>query len=450
MNNKTIKILIVDDTPANISLLTEMLELKNYQVLAAGDGERAIKIAGHIKPDLILLDIMMPGMNGFETCQVLKSEEGTRHIPVVFISAKSEMEDMLMGFSVGGADYINKPFHEEEVYARIKSLIDVQQLNKQLMASEARLTKLVQENKEQAERLDKIVSHIGDGILQVDAQGNIEFVNPAVSELFDYTLEELEGMNFLQLLAEPFAGEYKKYLSGHTATGLIDEHDSSEERPLVSIIGRRKGGFQFPIDFSFVILPAQKQHYLIVIHDISVHKDKEEKLRTLSYVDPLTNLANRRRFDEFFLKEWLRSQRNQKSLAFIMIDIDNFKLFNDTYGHKQGDDCLKVIADSISSVIKRPGDMVARLGGEEFSVVLPDTTLDGVIKIAEQIRQSVAALNIPHYSSELGIVTISLGIAIHICTQCDNANQLYQQADQALYQAKQAGKNQYMVFEELN
>ena len=143
-DNRNTKILIVDDTPENISLLTEMLQMQGYQILAANDGQRSIKIATHMLPDLILLDIMMPDMNGYETCQILKSQEQTRNIPVVFISAKSEIEDVLMGFSVGGADYINKPFHEEEVYARIKSLISVQQLNKQLSHSEAELKTVLQ------------------------------------------------------------------------------------------------------------------------------------------------------------------------------------------------------------------------------------------------------------------------------------------------------------------
>ena len=446
---KPTKILIVDDFPANISLLTEMLELKGYQILAAGDGDRAIKIATHIIPDLILLDIMMPGMNGYETCQRLKSQQQTRNIPVVFISAKTEMEDMLMGFSVGGADYINKPFYEEEVYARIKSLIHVQQLNKQLSESELELKKLLREHQQQTERLEKIVTHIEDGILEVDANGNIKFVNPAVSKLFDYTLDELVEMNFLKLLAEPFAGEYKKLLANNTFSS--DNKSLNKltglDKQQVSIMARRKGGFEFPVDFSFMPLPAQNQRYLVFMHDISIHKDKENQLRSLSYVDPLTKLSNRRRFDEFFDKEWRRSIRTQKPLAFIMIDIDNFKLFNDTYGHKAGDDCLVTIAATIKNTIKRPADMVVRLGGEEFAVILPDTTLEGVTQIAEQIRQAVENRKIPHDSTELGFVSLSLGIAVSTDDLCNNAQQLYKNADHALYQAKLAGKNQYMVYE---
>ncbi len=437
-DNQDTKILIVDDTSANISLLTEMLQLKGYQILAANDGRRAIKIATHLLPDLILLDIMMPDMNGYETCQILKSQEQTRNIPVVFISAKSEIEDVLMGFSVGGADYINKPFYEEEVYARIKSLISVQQLNKQLSHSESELKTVLQKYQQQADRLEKIVSHIDNGILEVDAQGNIEFVNPAVSQLFNYNITELEGMNLLQLLAEPFAGEYKQYLL---------EPGSKEEKQFSSILVKRKDGCEFPVDFSLITLPADEPRYLAIIHDISIHKNREEKLKDLSYNDSLTKLSNRRRFDEFFHKEWRRSLRNRKPLAFIMIDIDNFKLFNDTYGHKQGDDCLITIASTIKNTIKRPGDMVARLGGEEFVVLLPDTDREGVMQIAEQIRKAVEQQEIPHYSSARGIVTISLGIAISMDKNCDSTEQLYKNADQALYQAKKAGKNQYRIFE---
>ncbi len=448
-DNQAIKILIVDDTPANISLLAEMLEQKGYQILAASDGERAIKIASYIIPDLILLDIMMPVMNGYETCRILKSQEQTRNIPVVFISAKADIEDILMGFSVGGADYINKPFHEEEVYARINSLINVQQLNKRLSSSESELKSLLQKYQQQADRMEKIVTHIDDAILEVGAKGQIEFVNPAVSQLFDFSIEELRNMNFLQLLAEPFASEYEKYLQHHNIlenNGHSGLQNKDQEKLQVSIIGKRKGGLEFPIDFSFIRLPAEQLRYLVFIHDISIHKDKQEQLRTLSYIDPLTKLSNRRRFDDFFIKEWRRGLRNQKPLAFIMIDIDNFKLFNDSNGHKQGDDCLVTIAQAIKDVIKRPGDMVARLGGEEFAVILPDTSLDGVKQIAEQIRKEVEQLAIPHCYSERGVVTISLGIAISTDQECSSAEQLYQNADQALYQAKLSGKNQYRVF----
>ncbi len=436
-DNYNSRILIVDDTPENISLLTEMLQSQGYQILAANDGERALKIATHLVPDLILLDIMMPGMSGYETCQALKSQEQTRNIPVVFISARSEIEDMLMGFSVGGADYINKPFHEEEVYARIRSLLSVQRLNKQLLRSEAELKSVLQDYQQQADRMEKIVSHIDDGILEVDAQGQIEFVNPAVCKLFDYSIQELKGMNILQLLSEPFAGEYKNYLL---------EPDNKQAQQSHSILAKRKDGCEFPVDFSFIALPANEPRYLAFIHDISIHKNREKKLKDLSYHDSLTGLSNRRRFDEFFQKEWRRSQRSQKPLAFIMIDVDNFKLFNDTYGHKQGDDCLINIASTIKDTIKRPGDMVARLGGEEFVVLLPDTDREGVVQIAEQIRLAVEEQQIPHYSSEQGIVTISLGIAVSIDNNCSSTEQLYKNADQALYQSKKTGKNKYSVF----
>ena len=130
------KILLVDDKAANISLLTAILEEKGYQISAASDGEQAIKIANYMLPDLILLDIMMPGIDGFETCRRLKRRIETKTIPVIFISAKSEIEDILMGFSVGGVDYINKPFYKEEVCARIKSQLKIQSLNKKLVSSE--------------------------------------------------------------------------------------------------------------------------------------------------------------------------------------------------------------------------------------------------------------------------------------------------------------------------
>jgi diguanylate cyclase (GGDEF)-like protein/PAS domain S-box-containing protein len=437
------KILIVDDTAANIALLTEMLENKGYQISAAGDGEKAIKIAKHITPDLILLDIMMPGMDGFETCRHLKKQETTKGIPVIFISAKTEVDDLVTGFSVGGVDYINKPFHEDEVNARITNQLQIQQLNQQLATSELHMRQLLINYQYQSERLQQIVDHVVDGIIEITTLGNIQFANPAVEKLFGYTTKELENINFSELLAEPFASLYGKFFE----TSLLEgEQGYFSGNKIFEITAKRKNGSEFPIDFSFMKISVGKEMYLAVIHDITTHKDKEEKFRSLSNIDPLTNLANRRYFEEVFAKEWLSSRRNNKPIAFIMIDIDCFKQFNDTYGHQAGDDCLTQVSAALKNNIKRPSDIVARIGGEEFAILLPDTSEEGVFKIAEQLRTDIQALQIPHSGSEHQVVTISLGIAItKVGEQYSSSDMLYQMADEALYEAKHSGRNCYTI-----
>lgn len=443
--NKSIpgSILIVDDTAENIGLLTEILQYKGYQISAARDGERAIKIARHIIPDLILLDIMMPGIDGFETCRRLKNHEKTRSIPIIFISAKKDMDDLVMGFSVGAIDYINKPFRKEEVYARVVNQLKVQRLNQQLASSELNLRELIVDFQEQSEQLQQIVTLVMDGLIELNASGEIQQANPAVEKLFGYSTKALLYIHFTCLLAEPIVSQYKK----QSIQDIIQSNKTLSAKKGVEILGKRQDGSKFPIEFSLIKLPAKETMYLAVVHDITSQKVKEEKLRNLSYIDSLTGLANRRDFDETYEKMWSQGKRNKSQIAFIIIDIDFFKQFNDTYGHQAGDNCLKKVALSFKQNIKRPSDIIARIGGEEFAVILPETSKEGVIQVAEQLKNEIQALNIPHSGSNHNVVTISLGIAITIIGEkCQSANMLYQMADEALYHAKQSGRNTYSVF----
>ncbi len=456
------KILLVDDKPANISLLTAILEEKGYQICAASDGEQAIKIANYMLPDLILLDIMMPGIDGFETCRRLKRRIETKAIPVIFISAKSEIEDILRGFSVGGVDYINKPFYKEEVCARIKSQLKIQSLNKKLVSSELKMSQLLANYQYQSERLLQIVDHIAAGIVEIDTSGQIIFANPAIEYLFGYTAEELQSIQLFELLAEPFAGDYKQKFNNYSQLNS-DRNDSSYEsgsldktlqedlsgKNINEIMAKQKNGNEFPVDFSLIKISVEKEVYMAVIQDITLHKEKEAELRHLSNIDPLTKLVNRRYFEQQFKKEWQRNRRgihNKNQLAFFMIDIDFFKQFNDTYGHQAGDDCLINIADSIVNNIRRSSDIVARLGGEEFGVIITETSRAGVKKIAEHIRKDIQALQIPHSNSKYEVVTISLGGVISsFYDDSDSSEALYNKADQLMYQAKRSGRNQCVV-----
>lgn len=177
-------------------------------------------------------------------------------------------------------------------------------------------------------------------------------------------------------------------------------------------------------------------------------KEANIELARISLTDKLTSIYNRRYFDRTFNREWKIARRNRQSLALIMLDIDKFKNFNDTYGHLAGDQCLERIADQIKKTIKRPGDFVARYGGEEFAVVLPNTPIDGALKLAEEIREDIENLN-NHYEELETKVTVSLGVAAIIPDSTDNPDELIAAADKALYQAKEAGRNQ-VVSNDLN
>jgi diguanylate cyclase (GGDEF)-like protein len=289
-------ILIVDDTPLNIQVLAQVL-FKEYKVQIATDGPSALKIlAQDKKPDLVLLDIMMPVMNGYEVCRQIKNNVSTRDIPVIFISAKGDVKDQQHGFNLGAVDYITKPF----------------------------------------------------------------------------------------------------------------------EIPLV-------------------------------LSRINVHlrlKNKSEKLEKLAMVDALTDIPNRRALDASVEREFRRAKRYKKTISLLMIDVDNFKAFNDHYGHGTGDICLRKIAQTLESCIKRPGDMIGRYGGEEFMVILPDCVNSGAVAIAEEMRQKVEMLNIPHeHSSVAEHVTVSIGVKSKLCESEITSQEMMNKADQMLYLAKQQGRN---------
>ncbi len=290
-------VLVIDDDRTNIQVIIEILKPVGLTVISARNGEMGIKRALFVLPDLILLDVMMPGLDGFETCRLLKSEPATQGIPVIFITALNDEENKVKGFDVGGVDYITKPFGQREVLARVKTHLSL--------------------------------------------------------------------------------------------------------------------------------------------------KRKQDLLERLAEIDGLTEIPNRRQFDRILEKEWRRSQRSQTPLTLIMIDIDYFKNFNDSYGHTSGDDCLRVVAQTLASSVQRAADFVARYGGEEFAVILPETTLDSATAIAEQLRENVASLQLAHVSSQVAdYVTLSLGVATFIPNDETSANNLVEMADRALYRAKRKGRNQ--------
>jgi diguanylate cyclase (GGDEF)-like protein len=289
------KILIADDSQTVIDMLCAVLG-EDYEVMVAPGGVAAIEMAVDRQPDLILLDVVMPGIDGFEVCRRLRAEERTQRIPIVFITGLNALEDERRGLELGAIDFIAKPIQAAIVRLRVR--------------------------------------------------------------------------NHLEL---------KRYR-----------------------------------DF----------------------------LEDLSLVDGLTGIGNRRRFDEFLVREWRRSRRARTPLALVLLDVDYFKAFNDHYGHAAGDDCLREVAATLAMLVRRPGDLCARYGGEEFAAILPHTDLAGARTLADRIREAVLALEIPHEGSAVSPhVTVSIGIAASDPAATEEPEDLLREADRRLYEAKAAGRN---------
>ncbi|MDX2256146.1 MAG: PleD family two-component system response regulator [Pseudanabaenaceae cyanobacterium bins.39] len=319
------RILVVDDTAPNLHLLLTMLSRKGYNAKGISNGAQALVSAQTENPDLILLDINMPDINGFQVCEQLKALEVTADIPVIFISARDEVLDKVKAFEVGGVDYITKPFQIAEVLVRVENQLTLRRLQKQLQA--------------QNELLKQEIHH--------------------------------------RKLAEELL------------------------------------------------------------------KEANTRLGQLVNLDGLTQLANRRCFDEYLEQEWQRSAREQLPLSLIMCDIDFFKNYNDTYGHVAGDECLRKVASAVKGAVRRPADLAARYGGEEFIVVLPNTDTEGALAVTQTIKKDLEDLKIPHDASLVSeFVTLSMGTMTLIPHVGSEPSLLLTAADYALYRAKELGRNQ--------
>ena len=417
-------ILIVDDAPANLELLRKLMSEQGYQVYVALSGERALAIAQRAQPDLILLDVMMPDMDGFETCHQLKQNPLTQRIPVIFMSARTDTDDVVAGFDIGAVDYIAKPLRMAEVCARVRAQLQIRSNS--------------ETQEEQAERLRTIVNHMAEGLLIIEADGRIQYTNPACDHYLGYRENELAGHSIAELLSPMVTQEYLDYFAMHAANP-----DTAHNHGTREVAIRHRAGHALSMDLTLTPMYLRQPLYIGLLHDITHHKQSEDALQRAAYLDPLTKIANRRHFDSFLEKEWQRSVRNGGVLSLVVLDVDHFKLYNDSLGHPAGDTCLQQVAQAIDAHACRPGDLAARYGGEEFVMLFSETEADSAMLLAETIRATIEALHLPHPRSTTSAwITVSIGVATIRPHQLDNREALFVAADRALYVAKEAGRNQ--------
>ena len=303
MKNDRPRVLIVDDVPSNVQVLHQILKEK-YAVSFATSGQKAIQLAGSLLPDIVLLDIKMPDLNGYEVCRRLKAEPLTKDIPIIFITALQETHDETAGFEAGGVDFITKPVSAPIVQARVATHVEL--------------------------------------------------------------------------------------------------------------------------------------------------KQQRDFLRSLSYRDGLTNIANRRHFDEQLRHNWSRAGRTQAPLSLLLFDVDFFKQYNDLYGHQAGDLCLQSIAAILEDEMKRTDDLTARTGGEEFCCLLPHTDQEGAAAVAQRIALRVREKGIEHQGSEVAdVVTVSGGVVTSVVATESSPEEFYEAADKALYAAKRAGRDQVCSYRQV-
>lgn len=421
-------ILIVDDAPTNIDVLRTMMAQQGYQTFVATAGERALSLARRVHPDLILLDVMMPGMDGLETCRQLKLHPATADIPVIFMSACNDTDDVVRGFELGAVDYIGKPLRMAEVCARVRAQLQAHNLSEKSVA--------------QAQRLRMIVENMAEGLMIIETCGRIQYSNPACDSHLGHAAGQLAGRTIVELLGAPLAADYLAWFGACAA-------DPGEAQPRgaheVEVV--RRDGSRRAMDLTLTPMQSSgEQVFIGLLHDISHRKQYESSLERAALVDPLTRIANRRHFDNFFEQEWQRAVRSAQPLSLLVLDVDHFKLYNDALGHAAGDLALRAVAQALQAHAMRPTDLTARYGGEEFVVLFGETGADAARVLAETIRADIEALNLPNPRSPTSAwVTASIGVATIVPNQLDDVANFFVAADRAMYEAKEAGRNRVMA-----
>ncbi|MGG3940910.1 diguanylate cyclase [Peribacillus psychrosaccharolyticus] len=312
------------------------------------------------------------------------------------------------------------------------------------------------ESEKQTARMSALVSSLNSGILALDENRTIIHVNKEFCRMFHLNEngEQLQGTNGHELFQKnaPLFTDPDLFLQ--TIRTLYTAHNTSLNQEVLLINGEI-----YEFDYLPIYVGQHDSGHLWHYRNVTEAKEKERLLiesnmilQNLSSMDGLTGIANRRSFDSRIADEWKRSLRqNGEPLSLIMLDIDHFKLYNDTYGHQEGDNCLKKIAAAIQACCIRPGDLAARYGGEEFSVILPATSAAGAISVAERIKTAIDRMQIPHANSlNSPHVTVSMGIGTVIPSEAGTVTTLIEHADQALYQAKSQGRNRMIFYQEIS
>jgi two-component system, cell cycle response regulator len=447
------RILVVDDNPANVKLLEARLLADYFDVLCAHSGAEALTILDHHMVDIVLLDVMMPEMNGFEVCRRIKANAKTMHIPVVMVTALDQTSDRVEGLRAGADDFLTKPVNDVALISRVKSLVRIK-----MMIDELRSRAQTSEQMGLDDRafLDQVRAGDGGRILLVDdSRANAERVRKQVRGRFELFLENDQQAVLRRCTDEDFDCVLVNLnLHSFDALRVCAQMRSLETTRLVPILGLADEGDQKRImralDLGvndYVRQPVDRNELLARIQTQVLRKRYTDALRDtiqhtmeMAITDGLTKLYNRRYMSSHLNSLLASAREKEKPLSLLLMDIDFFKSVNDTHGHDAGDEVLQEFSNRLRKNT-RGIDLVCRYGGEEFVVIMPDTDFSLANVVAERIRKKVAEKPfIIHKGRQMIEVTVSIGLAT---TQngLEEQDDLLKRADQALYEAKKTGRN---------
>ena len=446
------RILVVDDLAPNIHLLKVKLQAEYYDVLTAQSAHQALDIAQKERLDLILMDAMMPGMDGFEACSRLKNNPDTWHVPIVMVTALEETKDRIRGLEAGADDFITKPIDDFNMMARVKSLLRLKMVTDQLLShtgqSVASSRILLQNIEQQKGRI----------LLVDDHPRNAEKIADTLREKHHVVLESDPvaalrlarsniDMAIVSLLSENF--------DGLRICASLKFDKESRDIPIL-VVGDPEDESRFVRAYDIgindtIMRPIEKQELKARAHTLLRRKFYADSLREnfnenleMVVADPLTGLGNRRFFDRAVEPFFEALTTNDTPFSIMVFDIDHFKRVNDILGHDMGDQILKETAARLVTNM-RAIDVVARYGGEEFMIAMPDTNLEDALIAADRVRALIAGTPV-FVDGEALQVTTSVGVAE--AQKGESLRDVFKRADGALYQAKQTGRNKALPAEE--
>ncbi len=448
------RVLVVDDVPTNVKILQAKLQASYYEVLAAYDGPQCLKIAQEESPDLILLDVMMPGMDGFEVCERLKADPATALIPVVMVTALDQVADRVRGLECGADDFLTKPPNDTALFARVRSLVRIK-----LMIDELRMRDETYRDfgLDDVDLLSVAGSEaIGSVLIVEPSAKRAKAIGVALSKRLRVDVRAVPtGGAALDLAktATPDLIVIAAEIPGEDGLRLCSEVRSRRETKQSAVITIAEDGdfdaVAAALDLGasdYLMRPIDEQELIARARAQLLRKRYADKLREsvhqemrLAVTDGLTGLYNRRYAEQHIARQLERAREGGGPLSVMLLDIDRFKPVNDTYGHAAGDKVLVVFARRVAEEV-RGVDLVCRYGGEEFLVVTPDTDCEDAAFIAERVRKAVARRPFEIGSDQPLTVTVSVGVA-EWAGGDEPADAMIARADEALYASKNNGRN---------
>ncbi|KMO21523.1 PleD family two-component system response regulator [Methylobacterium platani] len=448
------RVLIVDDLFPNIKLLETKLTVEYFDVVSAMNGPDALAVCEKGLCDIVLLDVMMPGMDGFEVCRRIKSTPTTAHLPVVMVTALDQPGDRLRGLDAGADDFLTKPIDDTALMARVRSLVRLKAVTDEL-------------------RSRAMASRVGDPLAAATAEtghnANVLIVEDRRSSA-ERLAAALGQYHCVEAVASPQealervkAGDYDVVLVSldlqeHDGLRLCSQLRSLDRTRTVPVVmladphdrARIMRGLDLGVH-DYLVRPIDRNELVARVRTQVKRRRFSHSLREsvqasmdLAVTDGLTGLHNRRYLDSYLAGLFSEPSLRDRPVALLILDIDRFKSINDRFGHDAGDEVLKEFATRIRGQT-RGIDVVARYGGEEIVVVVPDTGLDAARQVAERIRERIEAAAFQVQRGTCAIdVTVSIGVAVRQAAD-DDPGQILKRADLALYQAKQDGRNRVVA-----